>query len=144
MPNLPFGPSRAARVATYMQFRQRKSATLAAEGPADPSMSGSRLRPPVIGEMFGKLVSSPGQAVTAGVKPPSAHPLRHGFPMVTRLRRYDERIDPGVQPVRPSVFLGYVESPSNVRCLTITGDLLQAAGQRSDRFATPLSTDSTL
>jgi hypothetical protein len=125
-----------------MQFRQRKSVTLAAEGPVHPLMSGDRLRSPVISEMFGELVSSPRRAVTAGVKPPSAHHLRRGFPMVTPLRWYGERIDPGVRPVRPAVFPRDVESASSVPCLTIAGDLPQAAGHRADRFGTPRSRDS--
>jgi hypothetical protein len=105
-------------------------------------MSGSRRRPPVIGEMFCELVSSPGRAVTAGVKPPSVHHLRCGLPIVTPLRWYGESIDPGAAS-SPIVFLGYAESASNVPCPPITGDLLQAAGRRSDRLATPLSTVST-
>jgi hypothetical protein len=79
--------------------------------------------------MFRMHVSGPGRAVTAGVKPPSAHHLRGSLPV-------------GLRPVHPSVFLGYVESASTALCLTITGDLQQAAGQRSDRLAAPLSTDS--
>jgi hypothetical protein len=139
---VPFGPLRAARVATYTQFRQRKSATLAAEGPVYPLMSGGRRRSPVISEMFGELVSSPGRAVTAGVKPPSAHHLRRGFPVVTPFPWCGERIDPGVRPVHPAVFSRGVESASSVLCLTIAGDLPQPAGHRADRFGTPRSRDS--
>jgi hypothetical protein len=124
-----------------MPFKHSKLATLAAEGPLYLSMSGSRLRPPVITEMFRKLVSDPGRAVTADVKLLSAYYHRRGFPMETR-RWYRERIDPNARPGHPSVFLGYVGSASSVRFLTITGDLLRAADQRADRFATPLSTDS--
>jgi hypothetical protein len=76
--------------------------------------------------MFGKRVSSARRAITAGVKPPCTHHLGRSLPVA----------------VQPSVFLGYVESASTVLCLTITGDLLQAAGQRFDRLAAPLSTNS--
>jgi hypothetical protein len=122
-----------------MQSRQRKSATLAAEGLLDPSMSGGRLRP-VISEIFGELVSSPWRAVRADVKPPSAYHLRRGFSMVTPLRWYGESINRGVRPVDPSVCRCPVESASSVPGLTIAGELLGAAGQRADRFATPQST----
>ena len=43
-----------------------------AEAAVYSSMSGSRLHPIVINEMFRRLVPRPGRAVTAGVKSPHA------------------------------------------------------------------------
>ena len=125
-----------------IRFRQRESAKQAADARVYSSTSGSRLHPTVIREMVQKFVSSPGSAVTAGVKPRYPRHLRCSFPVITLLRWYRESIDFGVHRVHPSVLLGYVESASTVLCLTITGDLLRAGGQRPDRLATTLSTDS--
>jgi hypothetical protein len=105
-------------------------------------MSGNRLHPTVIREMFYKLVSSAGRAVTTGAKPHDAHHLGCSLPAAKLLRWYRESIDLGVRSVHPSVLFDHVESASTVLCLTITSDLLQVAGQRSDCFATTLSPDS--
>jgi len=45
-----------------------------AEAAVYSSMSGSRLHPIVINEMFRRLVPRPGRAATAGVKSPHASP----------------------------------------------------------------------
>jgi len=91
--------------------------------------------------MFHKLVSSAGRAVTTGVKPHDAHHPGCSLPLVALLRWYRKSIALGVRAVHPSVLLDHVES-STVLYLTITSDLLQVAGQRSDCFATTLSPDS--
>ena len=88
--------------------------------------------------MFHKLVSSPEQAVTAGVMPPYAYPRRCGLPVVTPPYWGRESIDLDVRPVH----LCRVGSASIALDLNATDD--QAACQRSMRLATPLSTDSTL
>jgi hypothetical protein len=90
---------KAVRLAFYTSSRQRNSGQPVAEAVVDSSMSGCRPHPIVIDEMFRKLVSRLGRAVTAGIKPPHV-------------------------------------------CLTNTCDLLQVAGRRPDRLATPPSTDS--
>jgi len=133
---------KAVRRAGYIPFRQTESVRLAAEAPVYWSMSGNRLHPPVIREMFRKLVFCPGRAVPAGIEPPSACDLRRSFRWVTPLRCCREGIDPGARPIHPSVFLGSIEL-SNVPCLTVTGDRRRPARRRPDRVATPPSTDST-
>jgi hypothetical protein len=110
------GPIRRCRTAAFMQLSSDKCST--------------------------SLFPSLGLAVTARVKPQYAHHIRCRLPVVTPLRWYRESINPDVPPVHPSVRLGRVESASTVQCLTITRDLLQAAGQRADCFAMSLSTDS--
>jgi hypothetical protein len=134
------GSVKAVRGASYIQFRQRKLARLAAAVPVYSSISGSRLRPPVLRQMLRKLVFCLGRAVPAGVKPPSAHDLRRNFRLITLLCWWRESTDPGVRPRHKSAFLGSVESTSSVLCLTTTGVRPHAAGRRSDRLATPLST----
>jgi hypothetical protein len=121
-----------------------QSGALAAKAPAYSSISGGPPRPVVISEMFHKLVSRPGHAVTAGVMPPNAYPRRCRFSGVTLLSQWRESIDLGMRPVHPCIFLGCVESTSIALDLTITDDLLQALCRRSIRLATPLSADSML
>jgi hypothetical protein len=139
---VPFGPSMAVRLAAYIQFRPRQSGKLAAKAPAYSSISVGPPRPAVIGEMFHKLVSRSGHAVTASVMPPNTCHRRCRFPVVTLLYRWRESIDLGMRPVHPCIFLGCVESA--VLDLTITDDLPQAVCRRSIRLVTPLSMDSTL
>jgi hypothetical protein len=123
-------------------FRSKQSGKLAAKAPVYSSISGAPPRPTVISEMFHKLVSSPAQAVTARVMPSCACHRRCRFPIVTRLSRCRESIDPGMLPVHPRFFLGRIESESIAFDLIIAGDLLQAVSQRSTHLATRLSTDS--
>jgi hypothetical protein len=131
---------KALRVAGYIQSRQWQLARLAAEAPGYSSVLRSRLYPAVIREMFRKPVFSPGRAVPAGAKPPSAYHLKRRFRSGPPLRWCRKSSDPGVRPALPCAFLGYVESTSSVRRLTIAGDRVPAPGQRSDRWAAPLST----
>jgi hypothetical protein len=113
---------------TNCSLEKGKSPKLVPEAPVYSSMSGSRLHPTVFSEMFRELVSDPGRAVTADLKPPAAHHLRRGFQMAAPLRWYRESVDAGMRPVHSFVFHGYVESASSVPWLTITADLLRAAG----------------
>jgi len=137
---VPFGPSMAARLAAYIQLRERKSRKLTVEAPIFSFTSGRPIHPAVISQIFHKLVSSLGLAVPSGVRPPCAHHLRHSFAVGTLLRWYHEGADPGAQLLHLSTFLGHVKPASTAVYLTITADLLQAAGERFERFATPLST----
>jgi len=91
--------------------------------------------------MLHKHASRSARAVTAAIKPPFAHQLGYSFPAITPLSWCRERIDPGVRPVHLSIVFGDIESTSTALYLTITGDRLQAAAQRSARLATSLSTD---
>jgi hypothetical protein len=113
---------KAVRVAGYIQFRQRESARPAAEAPVYASMSGNRLHPPLIREMFRKPVFSLGQAGQARIPPPPPYGLGRSFRLLTPLPWCRESVNPGGAFVHPSAFLGYVEPASGVLCLAITGD----------------------
>ena len=71
---------------------------------------------------------------------PRVHDLRHSFAVGTLLRWYREGADPAARLLHLSTFLGHVDPASTAVYLTITADLLQAAGERFERFAAPLST----
>jgi site-specific recombinase XerD len=67
------------------------------------------------------------------------HDLRHSFAVGTLLRWYRDGADPTARLLHLSTFLGHVDPASTAVYLTITAELLQAAGERFGRFATPLS-----
>jgi site-specific recombinase XerD len=139
---VPFGPSMGARLAGYIQLRERKAGKLTAEAPIFSFTSGRRIHPAVISNVFHQLVSGLGLAIASGVRPPCAHHLRHSFAVTTLLRWYREGTDPAARLLHLSTFLGHVNPASTAVYLTITGDLLQAAGERFERFAAPLSKDA--
>ena len=72
-------------------------------------------------------------------KRPRIHDLRHSFAVGTLLRWYREGADPAARLLHLSTFLGHVDPSSTAVYLTITADLLQAAGERFERLAAPLS-----
>jgi integrase len=76
----------------------------------------------------------------AGVAPPRVHDLRHSFAVGALLRWYRDGGDPTSRLLHLSTFLGHVDPASTAVYLTITAELLQAAGERFGRFVAPLST----
>jgi integrase len=141
---IPFGPSMAARLIAYIELRQQKSGKLAAEAPIFSFSSGRPIHPGTISHIFQALVPSLGLTLAPGVTPPRAHHLRHSFAVATLLRWYREGTDPAARLLHLSTFLGHVKPASTAVYLTITGDLLQAASERFEHFATPLSMEGVL
>jgi hypothetical protein len=70
------------------------------------------------------------------------HDLRHSFAVGTLLRWYRTGIDPARRLLHLSTFLGHVQPESTAVYLTITADLLAAAGSRFEAFAHPLVTET--
>jgi site-specific recombinase XerD len=131
-----------ARLAGYIQLREEKVGRLTEEAPIFSFTSGRRIHPAVISNIFHQLVSRLGLPTASGVKPPCAHHLRHSFAVATLLRWYREGADPATRLLHLSTFLGHVKPASTAVYLTITSDLLQAAGERFEHFAAPLSVDA--
>jgi site-specific recombinase XerD len=141
---VPFGPSMAARLIAYIELREQKLGKLAAEAPIFSFSSGRPIHPGTISHIFQTLVPNLGLTLAPGVTPPRAHHLRHSFAVATLLRWYREGKDPAARLHHLSTFLGHVKPASTAVYLTITGDLLQAASERFERFATPLSMEGVL
>jgi hypothetical protein len=55
------------------------------------------------------------------------------------LRWYRDDANPADKLVKLSTFMGHVDPASTAVYLTITADLMDAAGQRFERFAAPIS-----
>jgi integrase len=67
------------------------------------------------------------------------HDLRHSFAVGRLLRWYRDGHNPTDKLVKLSTFMGHVDPASTAVYLTVTADLLEAAGQRFERFAAPFS-----
>ena len=136
---VPFGPRMAARLTSYISRKEEKVGTLPADRPAFSFVGSQPIHPGTISQTFHTLVPRLGLTLPAGVSPPRVHDLRHSFAVGTLLRWYREGSDPAAKLLHLSTFLGHVNPASTATYLTITGELLQSAGERFGRFAAPLS-----
>ena len=137
---VPFGPRMAARLTTYISVKEEKVGTLPADRPAFSFVAAQPIHPGTISQTFHTLIPRLGLTLPAGVSPPRVHDLRHSFAVGTLLRWYREGSDPAAKLLHLSTFLGHVNPASTATYLTITGALLQTAGERFGRSAAPLST----
>lgn len=137
---VPFGPRIGAALADYLQQQGDRYGTIA---PEQPLFSFSRhtsrpIGPNTISWTFHKLLPELSLAVPFGVTPPHLHCLRHSFAVGTLLRWYREGGDPAARLIHLATFLGHVSPSSTTVYLTITGQLLQGASARFERFASPV------
>jgi integrase len=137
---VPFGPRVDSALADYLQQQEGRYGALGAEQPLF-SFSRSTARaiyPNTISSTFHQLLPELSLNVPAGVAPPHLHCLRHSFAVGTLLRWYQEGTDPAARLIHLSTFLGHVSPSSTAVYLTITGQLLQAANTRFERFVGPV------
>jgi site-specific recombinase XerD len=137
---VPFGPCMAARLVDYLELREHRIGALVSRAPVFSFTPGRAVHPGTISQTFHALVPRLGLILPAGVAAPRVHDLRHSFAVGTLLRWYRDGSDPGTRLLHLSTFLGHVDPASTAVYLTITADLLQAAGDRFARFVAPLST----
>ena len=137
---VPFGPRIDAALAAHLREQVDRYGAPDAE---QPLFSFSRnparaIHPNTISWTFHRLVPKLALSVPAGVAPPHLHCLRHSFAVGTLLRWYREGVDPAARLIHLSTFLGHVSPSSTAVYLTITGELLQAANARFERFVAPV------
>jgi len=137
---VPFGPQMAARLTIYLDLRRQQTGTLSPDAPVFSFTAGRSIHPGTISQTFHALVPRLDLTIAAGVAPPRAHDLRHSFAVGTLLRWYREGSDPAARLLHLSTYLGHVNPASTSVYLTITSELLEAAGERFGRYAAPLST----
>jgi site-specific recombinase XerD len=137
---VPFGPRMAARLTGYLELRECRSGALPPKAPVFSFTPGHAIHPGTISQTFHALVPQLGLVLPAGVALPRVHDLRHSFAVGTLLRWHRDGADPAARLLHLSTFLGHVDPASTAVYLTITADLLQAAGERFGRFVAPLST----
>lgn len=127
---VPVDPTTAAALAGYVRRRHELGYHALSET-FFVNEGGSPLDAGVLGRWFGKLTGKVGlRPIRDGARRPSLHSFRHSF-AVRRLRAWHEAgLD--VQALLPtlSVYLGHVRPEDTYWYLTVTPDLLRAAGSR--------------
>ncbi|MFQ5512722.1 MAG: tyrosine-type recombinase/integrase [Candidatus Krumholzibacteriia bacterium] len=140
---VPFGPRMAARIGAFIGRREQSTGPLLPDRPVFSFSAGRPVHPGTISQTFHALVPRLRLDVRPGVAPPRLHDLRHSFAVGTLLRWYRSGAYPAARLIHLSTFLGHVDPASTAVYLTLTAELLEAAGYRFGRFAAPLSTGRT-
>jgi integrase len=136
---VPMGPQLAERLEAFMVLREEHGCLMSPDTPVFSFTQGLPINPGTISLTFHALILRLGLDVRPGVAAPHLHDLRHSFAVGTLLRWYAQGGDPAAQLFKLSTFLGHVDPASTAVYLMITGDLLEAAASRFERFAAPLS-----
>jgi site-specific recombinase XerD len=136
---VPMGPRLTDRLYAFLAVRKQHGAKLAPDDPVFSFTRGRPLNPGTISQTFHSLVPKLDLQIAPGVAPPTAHHLRHSFAVGRLLRWYREGEKPADNLMKLSTFLGHVDPSSTAVYLTITAELLDAASQRFEHFAAPLS-----
>jgi integrase len=136
---IPMGPRLAQRLHVFMDKRLEGLAEASGDTPLFSFMGGRTVNPGTISLMFHSLAPHLNIAVPPGGTPPHVHDLRHSFAVGRLLRWYRDDANPADKLVKLSTFMGHVDPASTAVYLTITADLMDAAGQRFERFAAPIS-----
>jgi integrase len=139
---VPFGPRLAARLRAYARLREQRLGAPTPEAPFFTWNGRSLVATNSIRNAFrDHILPELALRVPPGTRAPCVHGLRHTFAVNTLLRWYRAGIDPQARLNHLSTFLGHVGPHSTVVYLTITSELLAAANQRFEAFATPIYTE---
>lgn len=136
---IPMGPRLAQRLNAFMALRLERLDEVLGETPLFSFRGGRAVNPGTISQMFRLLAAQINIAVPPGGTPAHVHDLRHSFAVGRLLRWYREGSNPNDKLVKLSTFMGHVDPASTAVYLTITTELMEAAGQRFERFAAPIS-----
>jgi integrase len=136
---IPMGPHLAQRLYAFMALRSQNLVSVAADTPLFSFLRGRPVNPGTISIAFRSLADQLDIPIPPGGTPAHAHDLRHSFAVGRLLRWYRDGSNPTDKLVKLSTFMGHVDPASTAVYLTVTADLLEAAGQRFERFAAPLS-----
>ena len=136
---IPMGPQLAQRLYAFMALRSQHLASVAADTPLFSFMKGRPVNPGTISIIFHSLAAELNIAIPPGGTPAHMHDLRHSFAVGRLLRWYRDGSNPTDKLVKLSTFMGHVDPASTAVYLTITTDLMEAAGQHFERFAVPIS-----
>lgn len=135
---VPFGPRLATRLRTYAALREQRLGVPIPEAPFFTWNGRSTIVTNSIRNAFrDHLLPRLALEVPLGTRAPCVHGLRHTFAVRTLLRWYRDGIDPQARLNHLSTFLGHVGLHSTAVYLTITSELLEAANQRFEAFASP-------
>ena len=132
---VPFGPHMAEALREYLQKREQHWRCRQPEDPVFSFTNGTPIHPGTVSQTFHHLLPQMGLSMSDGCLHPRVHDLRHSFAVGTLLRWYRDGINPADRLLHLSTFLGHVDPSSTAVYLTITGELLQEANKRFERFA---------
>lgn len=136
---IPMGPHLAQRLYAFMALRSQHLVAVTADTPLFSFLRGRPVNPGTISIIFRTLADQLDIAIPPGGTPAHVHDLRHSFAVGRLLRWYRDGSNANDKLIKLSTFMGHVDPASTAVYLTITADLLEAAGQRFERFAAPLS-----
>jgi integrase len=136
---IPMGPQLTQRLYAFMTLRSQHLVSITPDTPLFSFLRGRPVNPGTISIIFRSLADQLDIAIPSGGTPAHVHDLRHSFAVGRLLRWYRDGHNPTDKLVKLSTFMGHVDPASTAVYLTITADLLDAAGQRFERFAAPLS-----
>ncbi|API57734.1 integrase (plasmid) [Rhizobium leguminosarum] len=136
---IPIGPHLAHRLYAFIALRSQHLVSVTADTPLFSFRQGRPVNTGTISITFRSLADQLDIAIPPGGTPAHVHDLRHSFAVGRLLRWYRDGSNPSDKLVKLSTFMGHVDPASTAVYLTITADLLDAAGQRFERFAAPLS-----
>jgi len=136
---IPMGPHLAQRLNAFMALRSQHLVAVTADTPLFSFLQGRPVNPGTISIIFRTLADRLDIAIPPGGTPAHVHDLRHSFAVGRLLRWYHDGSNPTDKLVKLSTFMGHVDPASTAVYLTITTDLMEAAGQRFERFAVPIS-----
>lgn len=136
---IPLGPHLAQRLYAFMALRSQKLVSVTDDTPLFSFLRGRPVNPGTISITFRSLADQLDIPIPPGGTPAHVHDLRHSFAVGRLLRWYRDGSNPTAKLLKLSTFMGHVDPASTAVYLTVTADLLEAAGQRFERFAAPLS-----
>lgn len=136
---IPMGPQLTQRLYAFMALRSQHLVSVTTDTPLFSFLRGRPVNPGTISIIFRSLADQLNIAIPPGGTPAHVHDLRHSFAVGRLLRWYRDGHNPTDKLVKLSTFMGHVDPASTAVYLTITTDLMEAAGQRFERFAVPIS-----
>lgn len=135
---IPFGPRLAARLRAYAVLREQRLGPARPEAPFFSWNGRTAVATNSIRNAFrDHLLPGLRLEVPPGTRAPCVHGLRHTFAVRTLLRWYRDGVDPNARLNHLATFLGHVNLHSTAVYLTITSELLRAANERYEVFASP-------
>lgn len=133
---VPVGQDLLRVLIDYRKQRDRRHSS-AYDAPFFRLRNGASMNKPVVERTFRRLRAAAGVQRQGGPhQQPRLHDLRHAAAVHRLLRWYRSGVDLQHQLLRLATYLGHKDLSGTQRYLTLTPQLLRAAGRRFERYAT--------
>lgn len=133
---VPFGSQLAKEIKDYLRWRKKKGFPEEKDAPLFYGRDDKPLNQNTIENAFSRIRQKAGIKRTDNARyQPRLHDLRHTFAVHRLMQWYQENAD--VQQLLPilSVYMGHTYLAATSVYLTMTNDLLQAAGKKFENYA---------